>query len=58
MTDINHRKFVKLSRDDEDKTIIMAGQNQFTIKQLEDEIKADSEIGRKLRQIEHELEKY
>ena len=58
MTDINHRKFVKLSRDDEDKTIIMAGQHQFTIKQLEDEIRADSEIGRKLRQIEHELEKY
>lgn len=61
MTDINgpnDRKFVKLSRDDEDKTTIMAGHHQFTIKQLEDEIKADSEIGRKLRQIEHELEKY
>lgn len=52
------RKFVKLSRDDEDKTKIMAGQTIFTIQQLEDEIKADSEIGRKLRQIEHELEKY
>ncbi len=52
------RKFVKLSRDDEDKTTIMAGHHQLTIKQLEDEIRTDSEIGRKLRQIEHELEKY
>lgn len=58
MTDTNNRKFVKLSRDDEDKTIIMAGQHQFTIKQLEDEIKADSEIGRRLKSIEKELDKY
>lgn len=61
MTDtsnINDRKFVKLSRDDEDKTMIMAGHHQFTIKQLEDEINADSEIGRKLKSIEKELDKY
>ena len=58
MTDTNDRKYVKLSRDEEDKTKIMAGHTIFTVQQLEDEIKADSEIGRKLRQIEHELEKY
>jgi hypothetical protein len=51
-------KFEKLSRDKEENTIIMAGQVKMTVSQLEDEIKADSEIGRKLRQIEHELEKY
>jgi hypothetical protein len=51
-------KFEKLSRDKEENTIIMAGQVKMTIHQLEDEIKADNEIGRKLRQVEHELEKY
>ena len=56
MTDIHDRKFVKLSRDEEDKTRIMAGHTIFTVKQLEDEIKADSEIGRKLKSIEKELE--
>lgn len=51
-------KFEKLSRDKEENTVIMAGQVKMTISQLEDEINANSEIGRKLRQIEHELEKY
>lgn len=55
---INDRKFVKLSRDDEDKTKIMAGHTVFTVRQLEDEINADSEIGRKLKSIEKELLKY
>ena len=58
MTDTHDRKFVKLSRDDEDKTKIMAGHTVFTIQQLEDEIKSDSEIGRKLKSIEKELDKY
>jgi hypothetical protein len=53
------RNYKKLSRDDENNTKIMAGQTQFTIKQLEDEMVDDkSEIGRKLKSIEHELEKY
>ena len=51
-------KFEKLSRDEEDKTKIMAGHTVFTVKQLEDEIKSDSEIGRKLKSIEQELDKY
>lgn len=51
-------KFAKLSLDDEDKTKIMAGHTVFTVQQLEDEIKADSEIGKKLKSIEKELEKY
>lgn len=51
-------KYKKLSRSEEKDTKIMAGQTIFTIEQLEDEIKADSEIGRKLKSIEKELEKY
>ena len=51
-------EFAKLTRDNEDKTIMMAGHTQFTINQLEDEINADSEIGRKLKSVEKELEKY
>lgn len=52
------KKFEKLTIDEEDKTKIMAGHVQFTIGQLEDEIKADSEIGRKLKSVEKELLKY
>lgn len=52
------KKFEKLSRDNPDNTRIMAGHVQFTIGQLEDEIRSDSEIGRKLRSVEKELEKY
>lgn len=55
---IENKKFQKLSRDSEDKTIIMAGHHKFTINQLEEEIKADSEIGRKLKSVEKELDKY
>ena len=51
-------KYEKLSRGDSDKTIIMAGHSTFTIEQLEAEINMDSEIGRKLKSIEKELEKY
>lgn len=54
----NDRKFERLSRDKEENTIIMAGQLKMTVSQLEDEIKADSEIGRKLKSIEKELDKY
>jgi hypothetical protein len=52
------KKFEKLSLDKEENTVIMAGHAKFTVKELEDEIKADSEIGRKLKSIEKELEKY
>lgn len=52
------KKYERLSRGDEEKTIIMAGHTKMSIKQLEDEIKADSEIGRKLKSIEKELDKY
>ena len=54
----NDRKFAKLSRDEEEKTKIMAGHTVFTVRQLEDEINSDSEIGRKLKLIEKELDKY
>jgi len=55
---MSDHKFEKLSRDDEKKTKIMAGHTMFTIEELEEEIKADSEVGRKLKSIEKELEKY
>lgn len=51
-------KFEKLSRDTEEKTMIMAGHTKMSISQLEEEIKADSEIGKKLKSIEKELDKY
>jgi len=51
-------QFEKLSRDKEEKTKIMAGHTTLTISQMEEEIKADSEIGKKLKSIERELEKY
>ncbi len=52
-------QFDKLSIDDEDSTKIMAGQTTYTIKQLEEEmIDPKSEIGKKLRDMESELEKY
>ena len=51
-------KFEKLSRDKEEKTVIMAGHTKLSVAQLEEEIKADSDIGKKLKSIEHELEKY
>ena len=51
-------KFEKLSRDEEKKTMIMAGHAQFTIEQLEDEINANSEVGRKLKSIEDILKNY
>lgn len=44
--------------EDEADTMIMAGHTKMTVKQMEDEIKADSEIGRKLKSVEEELEKY
>ena len=50
-------KFEKLSRDDEKKTKIIVGHNQFTIDQLEREIKIGSEIGKKLDSVEKKLEK-
>lgn len=55
---MSNHKFEKLSRDDEKKTVIMAGHTQFTIEQLENEINANSEVGRKLKSIEKELDKY
>lgn len=51
-------KYEKLTRGSESSTKIMAGHGSLTIKQLEDEIDADSEIGKKLKTVENELEKY
>ncbi len=51
-------KFEKLSLDNESSTKIMAGYAQFTIEQLENEIDSNSEIGKKLKTVEKELDKY
>ncbi len=59
MSDKKSSKFEKLSLGDPSSTKIMAGYTQFTIEQLEDEMdNPDSEIGRKLKSVEKELEKY
>jgi hypothetical protein len=52
-------EYKKLSRSEEKDTKIMAGHTTFTVKQLEQEMVDDkSEIGRKLKSIEHILETY
>jgi len=48
-------KFEKLSRDDKKKTKIFVGNEQFTVDQLENEIKKNSEMGRRLRSLEKKL---
>lgn len=55
---LNNSKFEKLSLDSVDNTKIMAGYATFSIKQLEEEINTDSEIGKKLKSVEAELDKY
>ncbi len=51
-------KYEKLSRDKEEKTVIMAGHVPLTVEQLENEMKSTSDMGRKLKEIEKKLEKY
>ena len=52
------RKFDKLSRDNEKKTKIFAGNSQFTTGELEKEIKLDTKLGKKLKQVEKKLDIY
>ncbi len=52
----DNKKYEKLCRTSEDDTVIYAGQSKVTVKQLEHEVKMDSEIGRKLKSVEHILE--
>ncbi len=56
--EIKETKFEKLSLDTPENTKIMAGYAEFSIQQLEDEINSNSEIGRKLKSVEAELDKY
>lgn len=51
-------KFEKLTRDSIENTKICAGVTSFSTEQLEEEINMDTEIGKKLKTIEKELEKY
>lgn len=48
--------FKKLSRDKEEDTRIMAGQDSFTIEQLENEERMNSDIGIKMKRIEKILQ--
>lgn len=50
--------FQRLTRDSPENTRILAGHSSFTVGQLEEEINMDTEIGRKLKTIEKELDKY
>jgi hypothetical protein len=58
MPEQDSRRFEKLTRDNVEDTRIMAGHSSFTVQQLENEIDANTEIGKKLKTIEKELEKY
>ncbi|MDD3474349.1 MAG: hypothetical protein PHP08_00415 [Candidatus Dojkabacteria bacterium] len=49
-------KYEKLTRDDLENTKICAGATTLTVDQLEEEIEADSEIGKKLKSIEKILQ--
>lgn len=51
-------EYKKLTRDEVGNTKIMAGHSSFSITQLEEEINMDTEIGKKLKTIEKELDKY
>lgn len=52
-------EYKRLSRSAKEDTVIMAGQTSLTVEQLENEMADDnSDIGRKLKSIEHILERY
>lgn len=51
-------KYDSLSLDTEENTKIYAGHGTYTVKQLQQEIDSNSEIGKKLKKVESELEKY
>lgn len=53
---MSEHKFDKLSRDSEKNTRIMAGDSQFTIEQMEKEIKSNSKLGKKLKSVEKKLD--
>lgn len=52
------KRYEKLSRGSLEETKIMAGGNVFSIQQLQEEIDMNTEIGKKLKTIEKELDKY
>jgi hypothetical protein len=49
-------KFDKLSRDTEENTKIFAGNSEFTVEELEKEIKLNTKLGKKLKQVEKKLD--
>ena len=51
-------KYESLSLDTEENTKIMAGHGVYTVKQLQQEIDSNSDIGKKLKTVEEELKKY
>lgn len=55
---MKNEKFVRLTADKEENTRILAGHISFSVKDLEDEIDANSEIGKKLKSVEDRLKDY
>ncbi len=53
---MSEHKFEKLSRDKEANTRINVGHTQFTVEQLEKEIKSNSSLGKKLKSVENQLD--
>jgi hypothetical protein len=51
-------KYESLSLDSEENTKIMAGHGVYTVKQLQQEIDSNSEIGKKLKTVEEKLKDY
>jgi hypothetical protein len=51
-------KYESLSLDTEERTKIYAGHGVYTVEQLQQEIDSNSEIGRKLKTVEKDLDKY
>jgi hypothetical protein len=51
-------KYESLSLDTEENTKIYAGHGAYTVKQLQQEMDSNSEIGRKLKQVEDKLKDY
>ena len=51
-------QYESLSLDSEENTKICAGHGTYTVKQLQQEIDSNSEIGRKLKSVEEKLKDY
>lgn len=56
--EIKEMKYESLSLDTEENTKIYCGHGVYTVKQLQQEIDSNSEIGKKLKTVEDKLKDY